>query len=108
MEKKEQTEKEGIMMHFKPSYAFQCVEFDYFVTKDNMAEVADWLDIAVKLMMATAPEQPEQPKKQGKAFKPATDKQKALMDRYGIEYPTTCSVDQAGKLIKNYFDENGE
>ena len=97
----EEEEPKGTWMHFKPSYNFQTVEFDMFVTDDNLEAVEAELQKAVRLMMATAPEQPEQAKK-SKGPK-ATKKQLDLLERLHIMYNQDITAKEASQLIDEAF-----
>lgn len=94
-------EPKGTWMHFKPSYNFQTVEFDMFVTDDNLEAVEAELQKAVRLMMATAPEQPEQAKK-SKGPK-ATKKQLQLLEKLHIMYNQDITAKEASQLIDEAF-----
>lgn len=94
-------EPKGTWMHFKPSYNFQTVEFDMFVTDDNLEAVEAELQKAVRLMMATAPEQPEQAKK-AKGPK-ATKKQLQLLEKLHIMYNQDITAKEASQLIDEAF-----
>lgn len=112
-EQQEEQQPKGTWWHFKPSYAFQCAEADLFVTEDNEEEVAEEISRVIRIMMATAPEQPDikKPvvKKEPKAKKKepkqslATENQKKLMDKLDIEYDSTSTYDYADKTIKFYL-----
>ena len=98
---------QGRVWHFKPSYAFQCAEADIYVSEENKDSVLDEISTIVDILKATAPEQPEgiakEPKKK---FIPATEKQIAIMDKFGIKYPNKCSVEEAQNLIKKSIEQS--
>ena len=106
--KKAETKKNGVMMHFKPSYAYQCVEFDYFVTDDNEEEVTKWLEKAVRMMIATAPEQPEKfpakaakpkPQKKFSGTDKASQKQLDLLKELGVPVRKGITRKEASDMI---------
>ncbi len=108
----ESTEQpKGTWWHFKPSYAFQCAEADLFVTEDNEAEIAEEISRAIRIMMATAPEQPDANKKPAAKKKEyvqpkvplATENQKKLMDKLDIWYDEKSTYEYADKTIKFYL-----
>lgn len=104
----ESTEKKGTWWHFKPSYAFQCAEADLFVTEDNEAEIAEEISRVIRIMMATAPEQPDSKVKVEKTKSKgprATPSQLALLDKLKVKYDKNITAKEASVLIDKYFEE---
>ena len=97
-----QTKKKGIKVHFKPSYAFQCAEFDAIVNEDTFEDVIKTLNLCITMMKMTAPEQPEQCKRTSKkkSGPAATEKQLDLLDKLGVDYDEDITIKEATALIK--------
>lgn len=84
-------------MKCKPTYQFQSIEFDYNVNgKDDLPEMFELYQKILKGLMEIAPIQ----EKQAPAEPLATDKQKAIMDRFGIKYTAKTTSKEAQKLIQ--------
>lgn len=97
-------------LHFKPTYDFQTVEFDFDMeNKGDLDGAFELYAELIKRLKEVAPEQPSnKPKPKNvvknvvkKPFKPlATQKQKDILDKYGIEYTDDITCEEASKLIK--------
>lgn len=101
-------EPKGTWWHFKPSYAFQCAEADLFVTEDNEAEIAEEISRVIRIMMATAPEQPDSKVKVEKTRSKgpkATPSQLALLKKLKVEFDKDITAKEASVLIDKYFEE---
>lgn len=96
----------------KPTYQFQSIEFDYYVD-DNCAPVAeqdikDMFELYAKVLKGLMEIAPIQDQKQ--ASRPAeplaTEKQKSIMDRFGIKYNNNITAKEAQKLIQASIEAN--
>ena len=98
----EQKQKKGVLMHFKPTYDFQTIEFDYEYTPENEQEILDLLDKCYMMMMATAPMQPDTQKKAAKkAYEPkATIKQLNYLRNLGVKVSGDITAAEASRMIK--------
>lgn len=108
-QQQEEQQPKGTWWHFKPSYAFQCAEADLFVTEDNEEEVAEEISRVIRIMMATAPEQPDSKVKVEKTKSKgpkATPSQLALLKKLKVEYDKDITAKEASKLIDKYFEGN--
>lgn len=90
----------------KPTYNFQSIEFEWYLTDSNKEEMKDLYLELLSFLMDNAPEQATAKEEPKKKVNPATEKQKAIMDRFGILYPKDCSVEFAQKLIKESIDKS--
>lgn len=97
----------------KPCFNFQSIEFEMEInTKEDWDRFIAIYSRCYKALKAIAPE--EVGKSGKKALKPvkvedpATETQKAIMDKYGIEYPEDCSKKRASKLIQESLEHEKE
>lgn len=106
---KKPTKKKGVIMHFKPTYDFQTIEFDYEYTPENEEKIIELLDRCYQMMMATAPTQPDTKKTVvKKAFEPkATIKQLNYLKNLGAKVSPDITAAEASQLIKQ-LKEQGE
>lgn len=90
----------------KPTYQFQSIEFDYSAqTVDDLPKMFDLYDRVLKGLMDIAPIQ--EATKPAKAAEPlATEKQKSIMDRFGIKYNNNTTAKEAQKLIQASIEAN--
>ena len=90
----------------KPTYQFQSIEFDYPVqTVDDLPKMFDLYNRVLKGLMEIAPIQ--EAAKPVKASEPlATEKQKSIMDRFGIKYNNNTTAKEAQKLIQASIEAN--
>ena len=98
-----------ILCRCKPTYNFQSIEFDFMLTKDNRGDMYKLYKDLLFFLQTNAPEQDtcirRAPKKKEKPKEPlASEKQKAIMDKYGIEYDDNTTQKEAYNLIKNSLD----
>ena len=102
-------EAHSMIFKCKPTYNFQSIEFEFEAGNNEDLEVMfNLYDYIVKKLQEIAPEQPtntvkKEPKKK---VVPATEKQLSIMDKFGIDYPEDCSVEQAVKLIKENMEKS--
>ena len=90
-------------MKCKPTYQYQSIEFDYNVnSKDDLAPMFDLYSKVLKGLMEIAPIQ----EKTLPAEPPATQKQKDIMDRFGIKYNPNVTSKQAQQLIQKSMNES--
>ena len=89
----------------KPTYQFQSIEFDYPVqTPNDLDAMFELYNRVLKGLMDIAPIQENKPVK---ALEPlATDKQKSIMDRFGIKYNNNTTAKEAQKLIQASIEAN--
>lgn len=89
-----------IMIHCKPNYAFQSLEFDYEVEDtediDRMFELYEKL---VNKLKEIAPEQPVNGKPVVKE-ELATEKQLLILKKFGIQHSKDITKKEASKLIQ--------
>ena len=86
-----------MLMKCKPTYQFQSIEFDYTVNNDeDIDKMFAKYTRVLKGLMEIAPIQEKQVVKEPLA----TDKQKDIMDRFGIKYTATTTAKEAQKLIQ--------
>lgn len=104
----EKTEKKGVLMHFKPTYDYQTIEFDYEYTPENEETIIELLDRCYQMMMATAPIQPDTAKKAPKkAYEPkATVKQLNYLKNLGVKHSPDITAAEASKLIKEAIEQD--
>ena len=94
----------------KPTYNFQSIEFEWDLTEDNFPEMMEMYDRIVNGLMDIAPEQPDTKKPAAKKKEKkqpkqalATENQKKLMDKLGIQYDDTSTYDYAYNTIQFYI-----
>lgn len=90
-------------MKCKPTYQFQSIEFDY--TVNSVADIPDMLNLYTKVLKGLMEIAPIQ-EKQLPAEPPATQKQKDIMDRFGIKYSPNVTSKQAQQLIQKSMNES--
>ena len=96
----------------KPTFQFQSIEFDYNVddNSDVVAEqdIKDMLELYAKILKGLMEIAPIQDQKQApRPAEPlATDKQKDIMNRFGIKYTAQTTAKEAQKLIQKSMDDN--
>lgn len=89
----------------KPTYQFQSIEFDYPVqTPDDLPKMFDVYNRVLKGLMEIAPIQENKPAKASEPL--ATEKQKSIMDRFGIKYNNNTTAKEAQKLIQASIEAN--
>lgn len=89
----------------KPTYQFQSIEFDYTVqTVDDLPKMFDLYNCVLKGLIDIAPIQENKPVKASEPL--ATDKQKSIMDRFGIKYNNNTTSKEAQKLIQASIEAN--
>lgn len=89
-------------LHFKPTYNFQTVEFDVDMEKkEDLDGAFELYAELIKRLKEVAPEQPNnnnsKPQKPNEPL--ATEKQKAIMDKFNIAYKPNITKSEAFKLI---------
>lgn len=92
----------------KPTYQFQSVEFDYFI--DDSIDVKDkdidkMLVVYEKVLKGLMRIAPVQDTKQLPKEPLATEKQKEIMNAYGIKYTATTTQKEAYEKIKKSMDQ---
>ena len=109
-------EAHSMIFKCKPTYNFQSIEFEWEAgTELELEAMFNLYDNIVKKLQEIAPEQPtnnvkkETVKKESKKkVVPATEKQIALMNKFGIKYPEDCSLELAQKLIKENMQKSNK
>lgn len=91
----------------KPTWNFQSIEFE---VKGTVNEAILMYSVVLEELKAISPEQrvmrtARVPSKK-RPKNPATEKQKEIMDRYGIEYDEYTSKEEARKLIDKSIQES--
>ncbi|MBR2493791.1 MAG: hypothetical protein IKB64_10115 [Paludibacteraceae bacterium] len=105
------TDRRKIMiLHCKPTYKFQSIEFDYDTDCESGFNGMESAYVeCLKRLMKIAPDQdqpvkgPSKPKQEM-----ATVKQLNLMDNLGIKHPANCSKVMAKKLISEFMSQSEE
>ena len=102
-----------MIIHCKPTYNFQSVEFDWELEDDNIEDMMVLYDRLVNMLKDIAPEQPTNTafpkKKPSKPAEPlASERQLQYMDSLGIAYPTKCTKKEAWRLIKRATEQDDE
>lgn len=82
--------------HCKPTYNFQSIEFDFDGSVDDIPTMMEIYKALLNQLMAVAPAQPTATP----ARDLATDKQKEIMNKFGIKYKSTTTREEAQTLIK--------
>lgn len=98
----------NIIFHCKPVYNFQSIEFDIEINPDDPEQMDKMFGLyaaIIKKLQEVAVDQPNQ-----KPVAPkeplASDKQKQIMDMYGIKYDkNTCTIKQAQELINKSINK---
>ena len=95
----------NLLMHCKPVFNFQSIEFDIVVNPndpESMEYMKGVYSQVLKCLMDVAVEQPNQPgaKKEPAPEDQPTDKMKDIMDKYGIKYDKYTTKKQAQMLIE--------
>lgn len=98
-----------IVLHCKPTYNYQSLEFDYVVRANNEEDIEAVKSLykkAIDMLVELAPEQPDaKGKKPVKKGPPASDRQKRYMDKLGIKYSADITAKEASEVITEV--ENG-
>ena len=98
-----------MLMKCKPTYQFQSVEFDWEIIPEldediQIQAMFKTYEKVLKGLMKISPVQ--DPKAQPKPAEPlATDKQKQIMDTYGIKYTASTTQKEAYEKIKKSMDQ---
>lgn len=100
-----------ILMHCKPVYNFQSIEFDMAVNVNNPEELEEMKGIyssVLRILQEVAVDQPAQvkPKPLPSPEETPTEKMKETMDRYGIKYDKYTTRKQAQALIQKSMEES--
>lgn len=100
-----------ILMHCKPVYNFQSIEFDMAVNVNNPEELEEMKGIyssVLRILQEVAVDQPAQvkPKPLPSPEETPTEKMKETMDRFGIKYDKYTTRKQAQALIQKSMEES--
>ena len=100
-----------ILMHCKPVYNFQSIEFDMAVDVNNpeaMEEMKGVYSAVLKILQDVAVDQPAQvkPKPLPSPENTPSDKMKETMDRYGIKYDKYTTKKEAQVLIQQSLEKD--
>lgn len=100
-----------ILMHCKPVYNFQSIEFDMAVNVNNPEELEEMKGIyssVLRILQEVAVDQPAQvkPKPLPSPEEQPTEKMKETMDRFGIKYDKYTTRKQAQAMIQKSMEES--
>lgn len=102
-------ENKIIKLRCKPTFNFQSIEFEYDVEENNSESITNCMKIYKELidaLIAVAPEQESVKKPVRKIVsEPATEKQIAIMEKFGIKFKDTISKSEAQALIKSSIEK---
>lgn len=92
-----------LLMHCKPVYNFQSIEFDIEINPNNPDDIDRMFGIYSAILTRLQGISVDQPKPIYMAPKEplASEKQKEIMDRYNIPYTNKTTQKQATKLISD-------
>ena len=104
-------EPNTIIMHCKPVYNFQSIEFDMTVDVNNPEDMESMKGVysaILRILQDVAVDQPAQvkPKPLPSPEETPTEKMKETMDRFGIKYDKYTTRKQAQVLIQKSMEEN--
>ena len=97
----EEVEDNSILMHCKPVYNFQSIEFDLSVNVNDPEDLERMAGIYSAVLGKLQQIAPLQPNNNVPQEPLASEKQKQVMDRFGIKYTATTTAKQAQKLIND-------
>lgn len=98
------TKEQKYVFKCKPTYQFQSIEFEVEGTKYDIDTILDLYKRVLDGLIQISPEQEKKVSKPVEAL--ATDKQKGIMDRYGIKYGPNTTMSEAQQLIKKSLEDS--
>lgn len=86
----------------KPTWNFQSIEFEVTATGKEIPLVAELYKMVLEELIKISPEQAKGPSKQEPL---ATDKQKAIMEKFNLPYSSSTTAAEAQAAIKKSLEK---